>query len=117
MAQTRVLAGGLGFCLGFLLMTRIYIYNSERSMRSLDSGGWNRHVAKEDISNRKVLRTGKPKNELHRVLQRVAPQGEVMVVISNMNLIHQKSLVYWLEVRYSSRFCDCWFWQLMAILS
>jgi hypothetical protein len=69
-------------------------------MRSLDSGGWNRHVAKEDTSNTKVLRTGKPKNELHRVLQRVAPQGEVMVVISNMNLIHQKSLVYWLEVRY-----------------
>jgi len=100
MAQTRVLAVALGACLGFLLMTKLYIYNTERSAVSSDSGGWHQHLAKEGTSNRKVLRTGTPKNDLHRVLQRVAPQGEIMIVISNMNLIHQKSLVYWLEVRH-----------------
>lgn len=38
-----------------------------------------------------------PRNELEALLRRVAPQGEVMIAISNMNLIHEQSLVMWLE--------------------
>lgn len=40
---------------------------------------------------------GAPKNPLEELLRRVAPQGEVMIAISNMNLIHEGSLQMWLK--------------------
>jgi len=43
--------------------------------------------------------SGKPRNALEEILQRVAPQGEVMIAISNYNLVLESSLVMWLEVR------------------
>ena len=38
-----------------------------------------------------------PRNELEKLLQEIAPDGEVMIVISNMNLIHSESLKMWIE--------------------
>jgi len=48
-------------------------------------------------SNKKEVYTGQPRNELEKLLRQIAPKGEIMIAISNMNLIHETSLKLWLE--------------------
>jgi hypothetical protein len=117
-----MLTGALlvGVCLGVLVSEKLYLVTQEADLpegaiaavrsRKLEvssgSGG----------SGVMPRFTGKPRSELEGILQRVAPKGEVMIVISNINLINEQSLVMWLEVRCvdstcpsCSACCLCWY--------
>ena len=101
----------LGVCLGVVVSERLYIANQEadtpaagldrvRSRKMELAGAAVKQVAALDAGpSNPALRRGKPRNALETLLRRVAPSGEVMVVISNMNLIHEHSLELWLDVR------------------
>lgn len=45
-----------------------------------------------------VRSSGAPRNDLERLLQAVAPQGEVLIAISNSNLLHGGELPMWIDV-------------------
>ena len=107
----------LGICLGVVVSEKLYLRNEENkttaaaleSLRSqkLEMGG-SRSISTEgvatDMSSARRAIDGsnssssgsslfvkgrKPRNELEGILQKVAPNGEVMIVISNMNLIRE----------------------------
>ncbi|KAL4859773.1 Arabinosyltransferase RRA3 [Chlorella vulgaris] len=102
-ARSAMLTGALlvGVCLGVLVSEKLYLVTQEADLpegaiaavrsRKLEvsSGGGGSGVMPRF--------TGKPRSELEGILQRVAPKGEVMIVISNINLINEQSLVMWLE--------------------
>jgi arabinosyltransferase len=104
----------LGICLGFVVSEKLYLKHEEAkttpdalaSLRSrkLELGAAQQQqkslssataVAMNDPSLFVKGRT--PRNELEKSLQRIAPDGEVMIAISNMNLIRSESLVLWLQ--------------------
>ena len=77
-----------GICLGFMASQQLYM----RHQRQLD----------EQVPSRQ-LRQKAPRSELESILQRVAPQREVMIAISNYNLIIEGMLTTWLEVTHFTR--------------
>lgn len=106
----------LGICLGIVVSEKLYLRNEEAkvtsaaltSLRSqkLEVGGSRRVVAtdQKDVhaggssdASPLFTRGTEPRNDLERLLQKVAPDGEVMIVISNMNLIREDSLRLWLD--------------------
>lgn len=102
----------VGLCLGVILSEKLYLFTQEGDTpegalaaarsRKLElaaasaallaagpgvSGGW------EAIPRS----LAQPRSKLEALLRRVAPQGEVMIAISNMNLWHEQSLQMWYE--------------------
>ena len=111
-ARSAVLSATLlvGVCLGVMVSEKIYLLSQEAEVSSealaavrsrkleLNGGGGSAQPAALAASGARRA-SGKPRNKLEEVLRRVAPQGEVMIAISNMNLVHEQSLTQWLEVR------------------
>lgn len=110
----------LGICLGVVASEKLYLRSQEQQhpgavaaalrSRKLQTGGesgvgsavaltLNTGASGGDGRGGDIPRNmGEPRNELERVLQRVAPQGEVLIAISNSNLLHGE-LQMWIEVR------------------
>lgn len=92
----------VGICLGMIMMEKSYLYYYESqeplygSQGGLDlqSSALHRKMSAGDGSQ---MQTMAPMNDLHRLLLKIAPQKEVMIAISNMNLVHSQSLLLWLE--------------------
>ena len=122
-ARSAMLTGALliGVCLGVIVSEKVYLITQEADLpasavaaarsRKLEVsrqatavGGSAAAVAGAGASclggNDSVQRSsgGEPGNKLEEILRKTAPQGEVMIAISNMNLIHEQSLVMWLDV-------------------
>lgn len=74
-----------GFCVGFLASQLLYLQSHQQ------------HIPNE-LKHRRQLQHGVPASELEKILQQVAPEREVMIAISNYNLIQQGMLTTWLEV-------------------
>ena len=95
----------LGICLGVVVAEKMYINMKENSaMDTLQSLRNNKLELAENTSSIEekdayvfVRDRAVPRNELEKLLQEIAPDGEVMIVISNMNLIHSESLKMWIE--------------------
>lgn len=109
-ARSAALTAALlvGLCLGIMASERLYLASQEAEVdpaalaavrsRKLEVGaGGTAAGGGGAVSLRHV--GGKPRNALEVLLREVAPKGEVMIAISNMNLIHEQTLVMWLEVR------------------
>ena len=97
----------MGVCLGVMASEKLYLVSQEAALepgaaaaaaaarsRKLEVGGGGGSAAALAVRRG----GGKPRNALEEILQRVAPQGEVMIAISNFNLVLESSLVMWLEV-------------------
>ncbi len=84
-SRKQVLYGVLvaGICLGFVASQHLYTQHQ----RQLDN----------QVPRRQLVQK-QPRSELESILQRVAPQREVMIAISNYNLIREGMLTTWLEV-------------------
>ncbi len=111
----------LGICLGFVVSERLYLKHEEEKIsptqlaslrsRKLELGAAQQLQNSLDTTSTTTtaataasttepslfVKGRKPRNELEKILQRVAPDGEVMIAISNMNLIRSESLVLWLK--------------------
>jgi hypothetical protein len=117
----------LGICLGFVVSEKLYLKHEEAkttpeqlaSLRSrkLEFGAAQKTSSSSSLDTTSAATTttttaaaaasstepslfvkGRtPRNDLEKILQRVAPDGEVMIAISNMNLIRSESLVLWLK--------------------
>lgn len=117
----------LGICLGFVVSEQLYLKHEEAkttpaalaSLRSrklelgaahqsntlADTAATTAAATISSLSSSALAATEeslfikgrKPRNELEKILQRIAPDGEVMIAISNMNLIRSESLVLWLQ--------------------
>jgi hypothetical protein len=102
-ARSAVLSAALlvGLCLGVIVSEKVYLLTQEADLPEGAVAAVRSRKLEVHADGGTAMRrsTGKPRNELEGILQRVAPQGEVMIAISNMNLIHERSLVMWLEVR------------------
>ena len=95
----------VGVCLGVMVSEKLYLASQEAALepgaveaarsRKLEVGGGGGSAAAALGARRS---SGKPRNALEEILQRVAPQGEVIIAISNDNLVLEQSLVMWLEV-------------------
>lgn len=103
----------IGICLGIIVSEKAYIWAQEADTppEALDAvrsrklerqqqkgsgllgGGSTKHTTTDSTKRY----TGKPRNDLERLLRQIAPNGEVMIAISNMNLIHETSLTMWLD--------------------
>ena len=88
-SRRQVLYGVLfaGVCLGFMGSQQLYM----RHQKQLDRQ-----------APRRQLQQQPPRSELERILQQIAPEREVMIAISNYNLILEGMLTTWLEVRLMS---------------
>lgn len=106
----------LGICLGVVVSERLYLATQEDDTPASELQRLRSRKLELASAGRGAVQTkgggsgglfaannGKPRNELEALLRKVAPAGEVMIVISNMNLIHERSLVMWLEVRNGAR--------------
>lgn len=76
-----------GVCIGFVAAQHFYMHHQR----------WEEQVPM------KQLQQSAPRSELEGILQRIAPDREVMIAISNYNLILEGMLTTWLEVC-----CLCW---------
>jgi arabinosyltransferase len=102
----------LGLCLGIVVSERLYILHKEsevepsnaleavsaRKLRLRDSstkGGVDAAVSERREAS--SLSQGKPRNELEATLRKVAPQGEVLIAISNYNLVREGALNVWID--------------------
>lgn len=74
-----------GFCIGFIASQLLYLQS-------------HRHRVPSELKHRRQLQHSVPASELEQILQQVAPQREVMIAISNYNLIQEGMLTTWLEV-------------------
>ncbi|KAL0037045.1 hypothetical protein WJX77_010367 [Trebouxia sp. C0004] len=72
-----------GVCLGFIASQNLYMQHQ----RQLDN----------QVPRRKLVQK-EPRSELESILQRVAPEREVMIAISNYKLIREGMLTTWLEM-------------------
>lgn len=102
-ARKVVLSGALmvGMCLGIIVSEKVYLATQEAELpagavAAARSRKLEVHAGGDGGEIRRAA--GKPRNELEAILQRLAPSGEVMIAISNINLIHEHSLEMWLEV-------------------
>jgi len=84
-SRKQVLYGVLvaGVCLGFMASQHLYMQHQ----RQLDN----------QVPRRRLVQK-EPQSELESILQRIAPEREVMIAISNYNLIREGMLTTWLEV-------------------
>jgi hypothetical protein len=97
-ARSAVLTCSLlmGLLSGFIVSEKLYLTAHEADVprtaavrsRKLEVGSASR-----------VGRLARPRNQLEQILQRVAPSGEVMIAISNYDLVEDGELLLWLEVR------------------
>jgi len=107
----------LGVCFGIVVAEKLYLSAQEggtpvttpESLRlekattnsavSLaDSIHRNQHQQHQEQDQKSLfIKDRQPRSELEKILQHVAPDGEVMIAISNMNLIREDSLVLWLK--------------------
>ena len=71
-----------GVCVGFVAAQHLYMHHQR----------WEEQVLVRQ------LQQSAPRSELEGLLQRIAPDREVMIAISNYNLILQGMLTTWLEV-------------------
>ena len=71
-----------GVCVGFVASQQLYMHHQR----------WEKQVSVRQ------LQQSAPRSELEGLLQRIAPDREVMIAISNYNLILQGMLTTWLEV-------------------
>ena len=117
LSRSAVLSAALlvGVCIGVMASEKLYLLTQEADLpqgavaavrsSKLEVGGGGGGSALTGFSSSVGVNTlrrakgGKPRSELEAILQKVAPQGEVMIAISNINLIHEHSLKMWLEVR------------------
>lgn len=74
-----------GFCIGFIASQLLYMQS-------------HRHHSPSELIHKRQLQHNAPASELEQILQQVAPQREVMIAISNYNLIAEGMLTTWLEV-------------------
>lgn len=107
----------VGLCIGVIASEKIYLNSQEsqtpssafnpvrlqqdpRALSEVGSTGRSAAVLATNVAEQAGLfqKNREPRNELEMVLQRVAPDGEVIIAISNMNLIHEESLLLWLKV-------------------
>lgn len=107
-ARSAALTAALlvGLCLGIMASEKLYLASQEAELepgalaavrsRKLEVGAGGAGAAGAAGLRRMG---GKPRSPLEELLRDVAPNGEVMIAISNMNLIHEQSLTLWLEVR------------------
>lgn len=106
----------LGVTLGIVLSEKLYIRTQEGSipvdvLKTLHLQRLGSNTTKEVVAvasgdkqadtaiEPHYVKAGEPRNELEKILQSVAPDREVMIVISNMNLVRESSLELWLQVR------------------
>lgn len=112
----------LGICLGFVVSEKLYLVHEEgkttpdalASLRSrkleLGAGQQTNSLVSALTATTTALSSSsaaaeeslfikdrKPRNDLEKLLQHIAPDGEVMIAISNMNLIRSESLVLWIQ--------------------
>jgi len=106
----------LGACLGFVVSEKLYLNHEEAkttpaqlaSLRSrkLELGAAQKQSSLTSLTTTTFSSTTEPslfakgrqpRNDLEKILQDIAPDGEVMIAISNMNLIRSESLVLWLQ--------------------
>ncbi|KAG7675171.1 hypothetical protein Ndes2526B_g08029 [Nannochloris sp. 'desiccata'] len=106
----------LGTCVGFVVAEKLYLKHEEAkttpaqlaSLRSrkLELGAAQQHdslaslatTASSSTTEPSLFIKGRqPRSNLEKILQRIAPDGEIMIAISNMNLIRSESLVLWLQ--------------------
>lgn len=71
-----------GVCIGFVTAQHLYMHHQR----------W-----EEQVPTRQLPQSA-PRSELEGILQRIAPDREVMIAISNYNLILQGMLTTWLQV-------------------
>lgn len=71
-----------GVCTGFVAAQQLYMHHQR----------W-----EEQVPTRQLQQSA-PRSELEGILQRIAPDREVMIAISNYNLIREGMLTTWLEV-------------------
>lgn len=71
-----------GVCIGFVAAQHLYMHHQR----------WEQQVPTRQLPQ------SAPRSELEGILQRIAPDREVMIAISNYNLILQGMLTTWLEV-------------------
>jgi hypothetical protein len=102
-ARSAMLTAALlvGMCLGIIVSEKVYLATQEADLpagavAAVRSRKLEVHASGSGSGVRRS--SGQPRNELEEILQRVAPSGEVMIAISNINLIHEHSLEMWLEV-------------------
>lgn len=69
-------------CIGFVAAQHLYVHHQR----------WQEQVPVRQ------LQQSVPRSELEGILQRIAPDREVMIAISNYNLIMEGMLTTWLEV-------------------
>jgi hypothetical protein len=108
-ARSAILSGALiiGVCLGVIAGEKLYILTQNENQAEVSALALRSRKALEGgaISSIGALRSaGKPRSDLEAILQRVAPNGEVMIAISNFVLIEDKELLLWLEV---AVWCPC----------
>ena len=71
-----------GVCIGFVASQHLYLHHQR----------WEERVPIRQ------LQQITPQSDLEGILQRIAPNHEVMIAISNYNLIREGMLTSWLEV-------------------
>ena len=87
----------VGVCLGLIVSEKVYLVTQEADLPEGAVAAL-RSRKLELAGSVGVRFSGEPRNQLEGLLQRVAPQGEVMIAISNYDLIPGGELVMWLEV-------------------
>lgn len=95
----------LGVCIGVVVSERLYVQSVEsqthqgrRVMRTSD-GTTKHHLGGGlgTLFTQQQQQTQSNNNELQSLLEDVAPGGEVMIVISNANLLKTTALLMWLD--------------------
>ena len=109
-SRSAVLTAALvvGLCFGVMTAERLYISSQERqhparrkALQAGGGGGGEAAGAAQQLGLRRAG-AGKPRNDLEALLQRVAPQGEVLIAISNSNLLRGE-LQMWIDVSSSRK--------------
>lgn len=85
----------LGIMLGIILSESLYIRQQKRSVEGQETEPIRKSLRMPSKGGE--LDAKQPRNELEKILLKVAPTKEVMVVISNMNLIRETSLELWIQ--------------------
>ena len=85
-SRKRTLYGVLlaGVCLGFMASQHVYLQHQKQ-------------LDKQTVQRQ--LKQLPPRSQLESILQKVAPQREIMIAISSYNLIVEGMLTTWLEVQ------------------
>lgn len=88
----------VGLCVGFMAAQKMYL--SQHATGSVKSAVEHRRAGREQVLQG-------ASSELGKILAKVAPSGEVMIAISNMNLIRAGTLPIWLDVSRLLQWAGC----------